>query len=212
MPPSRQGELSGCPAVPRLRLAGAIQGRRFKTTVPDTSAARPADLVNRAFVASRPNALWVADLNYVATWRGFVYVAFVIDAFARMIVGWRVATSLRTDLALDALEQALYSRPIGDGLVHHSDRGVHLSIRYTERLAAAGSSPRWVAPATPTTALAESSGWRQPGGERWKPAGRCRRTLGATCSPVALRACTRSPPPAARGTVRRTGPLSRAGT
>jgi transposase InsO family protein len=90
-------------------------------------------------VATRPNALWVADLTYVATWRGFVYVAFVIDVFARMIVGWRVSTSLRSDLALDALEQALYLRPTSDGLVHHSDRGgQYLSIRYTERLAAAG--------------------------------------------------------------------------
>ena len=123
----------------QMGLAGAIRGRRFKTTVPDPSAARPADLVNRAFVATRPNALWVADLTYVATWKGFVYVAFVIDVFARMIVGWRVSTSLRTDLALDALEQALYSRPTGDGLVHHSDRGgQYLAIRYTERLAAAG--------------------------------------------------------------------------
>ena len=108
----------------QLGLVGAIRGRRFKTTVPDTSVSRPADLVNRAFVATRPNALWVADLTYVATWKGFVYVAFVIDVFARMIVGWRVSTSLRTDLALDALEQALYARPTSDGLVHHSDRGV----------------------------------------------------------------------------------------
>jgi putative transposase len=126
----------------QMGLFGAIRGRRFKTTVPDPSASRPADLVNRAFVAPRPNALWVADLTYVATWRGFVYVAFVIDVFARMIVGWRVSTSLRTDLALDALEQALYSRPNSDRLVHHSDRGVqYLSIRYTERLAAAGVEP-----------------------------------------------------------------------
>src|SRR5262249_11966494 len=112
----------------QMGLAGAIRGRRFKTTLPDTSAARPADLVSRAFVATRPNALWVADLTYVATWKGFVYVAFVIDVFARMIVGWRVSTSLRTDLALDALEQALYSRPTSDGLVHHSDRGVQLGF------------------------------------------------------------------------------------
>ena len=90
---------------------------------------------------SRPNALWVADLTYVATWRGFVYVAFVIDAFARRIVGWRVSNSLRSDLALDALEQALYERSVNDknGLIHHSDGGVqYLSIRYAERLAAAG--------------------------------------------------------------------------
>ena len=108
----------------QLGLVGAIRGRRFKTTVPDPAASKPADLVNRAFVATRPNAFCVADLTYVATWKRFVYVAFVIDVFARMIVGWRVSTSLRTDLALDALEQALYSRPTSDGLVHHSDRGV----------------------------------------------------------------------------------------
>ncbi len=98
--------------------------------------------MQRDFVATRPNQLWVADLTYVATWRGFVYVAFVIDVFARYIVGWRVSRSLRTDLALDALEQALYARPTTDTLVHHSDRGAqYLSIRYTERLAEAGIEP-----------------------------------------------------------------------
>jgi transposase InsO family protein len=124
----------------QMGLRGAVRGRAFKTTtVPDTESPRPADLVNRAFTATAPNQLWVADLTYVATWRGFVYVAFVIDVFSRYIVGWRVSTSLKTDLALDALEQALYARPCGDGLVHHSDRGVqYLSIRYTERLAEAG--------------------------------------------------------------------------
>jgi transposase InsO family protein len=102
-------------------------------------AARPADLVQRDFTATRPNQLWVADLTYVATWTGFVYVAFIIDVFSRMIVGWRVSRSLRSDLALDALEQALYARPDSEHLVHHSDRGVqYLSIRYTERLAEAG--------------------------------------------------------------------------
>jgi putative transposase len=95
--------------------------------------------VERDFTASRPNELWVADLTYVATWRGFVYAAFVIDAFSRRIVGWRVSSSLRTDLALDALEQAIYSRSDTVGLIHHSDRGgQYLSIRYTERLAEAG--------------------------------------------------------------------------
>ena len=104
-----------------------------------TTAVRPPDLVQRDFQASRPNQLWVADLTYVATWSGFVYVAFVIDVFSRAIVGWRVSSSLRSDLALDALEQALHARPGADGLVHHSDRGVqYLSIRYTERLAEAG--------------------------------------------------------------------------
>jgi transposase InsO family protein len=112
-----------------MGLAGAIRGRKPKTTIPDDTVARPTDLVNRTFTAIRPNALWVADLTYVATWRGFVYVAFVIDVFARMIVGWRVSSSLRTDLALDALEQALYSRPNSGGLVHHSDRGVQAGFK-----------------------------------------------------------------------------------
>jgi len=122
-----------------LGLKGVRRGKQVKTTVPDDAAARPADLVQRQFVATRPNAVWVADLTYVATWRGFAYVAFVIDVYSRMIVGWRVSTSLRTDLALDALEQALYARPTRDRLVHHSDRGAqYLAIRYTERLADAG--------------------------------------------------------------------------
>ena len=107
----------------RMGLEGAVRGRTFKTTVADDALVQPADLVKRAFTATRPNQLWVADLTYVATWRGFVYVAFVIDVFARRIVGWRVSGSLRTDLALDALEQALYARPARDQLVHHSDRG-----------------------------------------------------------------------------------------
>jgi transposase InsO family protein len=126
----------------RLGLRGTVRGRKFKvTTVADTSAPRPMDLVARQFKATRPNELWVADLTYVATWRGFTYVAFVIDVFSRRIVGWRASNSLRSDLALDALEQALYDRTIGESerLVHHSDRGVqYLSIRYTERLAEAG--------------------------------------------------------------------------
>jgi len=122
-----------------LGLRGAVRGRAWcATTVADDAAARPQDLVQRQFRATRPNQLWVADLTYVATWSGFVYIAFVIDVFSRRIVGWRVAASLRTDLALDALEQALHARPHADGLVHHSDRGVqYLSIRYTERLATA---------------------------------------------------------------------------
>ena len=126
-----------------LGVRGAVRGRAFTiTTSAAEAAARPADLVQRTFTATRPNRLWVADLTYVATWRGFVYVAFVIDVFARRIVGWRVDTTLRSDLALDALEQALHARPDRDGLVHHSDRGTqYLSIRYTERLAAAGIEP-----------------------------------------------------------------------
>jgi len=129
----------------RLGLAGVVRGRRFKvTTQPAPVTAWPADLVTRQFRAQRPNQLWVADLTYVATWRGFVYVAFVIDVFSRRIVGWRVSNSLRTDLALDALEQALYDRRTAgaEPLVHHSDRGgQYLSIRYTERLAEAGIDP-----------------------------------------------------------------------
>ena len=120
-------------------LSGAVRGRKVRTTIPDDAAERPQDLVKRSFEATAPNRLWVADLTYVATWAGFVYVAFVIDVFSRHIVGWRVSNSLRTDLALDALEQALHARPDTEGLVHHSDRGVqYLSIRYTERLADVG--------------------------------------------------------------------------
>jgi putative transposase len=127
-----------------LGLRGVVRGKKFKTTIPDELADRRADRVNRTFTVSRPNALWVADLTYVATWRGLVFVAFVIDAFARRIVGWRVSSSLRSDIALDALEQALYDRRFADGeeLVHHSDRGVqYVSIRYTERLAEVGIEP-----------------------------------------------------------------------
>ena len=125
-----------------IGLQGVVRGRRCETTISDNVVSRPSDLVNREFTATRPNALWVADPTYVATWCGFVYVAFVIDVFARRIVGWRVSGSLRTDLALDALEQALYARPTIDRLVHHSDRGAqYLSIRYTERLADASLEP-----------------------------------------------------------------------
>ena len=123
-----------------LGLSGVVRGKPKRTTVPDESAPRPADLVERDFGAAVPNRLWVADLTYVRTWCGFAYVAFIIDACSRYIVGWQASRSLRTDLALDALEQALWARqgPF-DGLVHHSDRGVqYLSIRYTERLDEAG--------------------------------------------------------------------------
>jgi putative transposase len=124
----------------KMGLRGAIRGRAFKvTTVANDAQPRPLDRVGRQFVAERPNQLWVADITYVATWTGFVYVAFVVDVFSRAIVGWRVSSSLRSDLALDALEQALWARQPAEGLVHHSDRGVqYLSIRYTERLADAG--------------------------------------------------------------------------
>lgn len=115
-----------------MGLRGAVRGRRVKTTLPADLADRPLDLVERDFAAGGPNELWVSDLTYVATWRGFVYVAFVIDAFSRRIVGWRVSNSLRSDLALDALEQAICERGADrqDRLIHYSDRGVqYLSIR-----------------------------------------------------------------------------------
>lgn len=127
-----------------LGLSGVVRGRRVYTTVSDDALTRPEDHVERSFQAARPNALWVADLTYVATWCGFVYVAFIVDVFARRIVGWRVSNSLRTDIALDALEQALYERDVNEdsGLIHHSDHGVqYLSIRYTDRLTEAGILP-----------------------------------------------------------------------
>jgi putative transposase len=125
-----------------LGLSGVRRGRAWRrTTIGDETQDRPSDLVERHFVADRPNRLWVADLTYVKTHVGFVYVAFVLDVFSRFIVGWQVSTSLRSDLALDALEMAIHSRRAAglDGLVHHSDRGVqYLSIRYTERLGEVG--------------------------------------------------------------------------
>jgi putative transposase len=125
-------------------LRGVIRGKAVRTTVPDAHAPCPMDRVQRVFKADRPNQLWVSDFTYVSTWQGFVYVAFVIDVFARRIVGWRVSRSMRTDFVLDALEQALYARqPERDeALIHHSDRGSqYVSIRYTERLAEAGIEP-----------------------------------------------------------------------
>jgi putative transposase len=122
-----------------MGLRGVLRGRRRWAIASEPLAHRPQDLVQRNFTAVRPNQLWVSDFTYVATWRGFVYVAFVIDAFSRRIVGWRATTTLRTDLALDALEQALYDRDLDGPLVHHSDRGVqYLAIRYTDRLLEAG--------------------------------------------------------------------------
>lgn len=123
----------------KLGIRGVVRGKGYKTTVADLGAERPADLVERSFTATAPNQLWVADITYVATWRGNAFAAFVIDVYSRMIVGWRVWNSLKTDLVLDALEQALHARDVSDRLVHHSDRGSqYLSIRYTERLAEAG--------------------------------------------------------------------------
>ncbi len=123
----------------QLSLEGVRRGKSCKTTIPDEAAHKPLDLVQRQFTASHPNQLWVADITYVATWSGFVYVAFVVDVFSRYIVGWRVLKHMQTDLILDALEQALWLRGKPRGVIHHSDRGSqYLSIRYTERLAEAG--------------------------------------------------------------------------
>lgn len=146
---NREGTRVGRDRVARLMdeldLEGVVRGKRRRiTTWPRELDTRPADLVERNFTAATPNRLWVADLTYVTTWTGFVYVAFVTDVFSRFIVGWRVSNSLHSDLALDALEMAIWRRQRQDltGLVHHSDRGVqYLSIRYTERLAEAGAMP-----------------------------------------------------------------------
>ena len=125
--------------IKQLGIEGVRRGRRCVTTIPSDQAEHPVDLVNRQFSAIRPNQLWVADITYVATWSGFVYVAFVIDVFSRYIVGWRVLKHMQTDLILDALEQALWCRGKPIGVVHHSDRGSqYLSIRYTDRLSEAG--------------------------------------------------------------------------
>jgi len=127
----------------QLGLRGVTRGKVIRTTFSDKARPCPRDAVNRQFRADRPNALWVSDFTYVSTWAGFVYVAFVIDVFARRIVGWKVSSSARTDFVLDALEQAVHARrPTQGGLIHHSDRGVqYVSIRYTERLAEAGIEP-----------------------------------------------------------------------
>ncbi len=129
----------------QLGLRGVVRGKaRIRTTIGDDASSRPLDLVARQFRAPAPNRLWVADLTYVKTHSGWVYVAFVVDACSRFVVGWQASRSLRTDLALDALEMALWARRAArlEGLIHHSDRGVqYLAIRYTERLAEAGAVP-----------------------------------------------------------------------
>lgn len=125
----------------QLKLRGITRGKSVRTTFPDAKAPCPEDRVNRHFAAQRPNQLWVSDFTYVSTWQGFVYVAFVIDVFARRIVGWRVSRTMAADFVLDALEQALYARQAerGGALIHHSDRGSqYLSFRYSARLAEAG--------------------------------------------------------------------------
>jgi putative transposase len=144
----REGIAVGRDRVARLMrqlgIRGVVRGTKRRTTTPVDSDQRPTDLVNRDFTAPAPNRLWVADLTYVATWAGFCYTAFIIDAYSRAIVGWRVATTLRATLALDALEMAIWARQGVDAgledLVHHSDRGVqYLSVRYTQRLADEGA-------------------------------------------------------------------------
>ena len=144
----REGiEVARCTVARLMRalgLQGAVRGKPVRATVSDRAAACPLDRVKRQFHAAAPNRLWVSDFTYVATWAGFVYVAFVIDAFARRIVGWRVSRRAQAGFVLDALEQALHERrpTRGGGLVHHSDRGVqYVSIKYTERLAEAGIEP-----------------------------------------------------------------------
>jgi transposase InsO family protein len=137
----------------RMGLRGAVRGKETSTTIADRATPCPADKVNRQFRAPQPNALWVSDFTYVATWQGFIYVAFVIDVFARRIVGWRVSRTAHADFVLDALEQALHDRrPVKGGLIHHSDRGSqYVAIRYTERLLEAVSNPPSAASATATT-------------------------------------------------------------
>ena len=143
----REGHDVGRDRVARLMrelgISGVVRGKAKRTTTPDRAAARAPDLVNRRFLAPRPNALWVSDFTSVATWSGTVYVAFIIDIYSRFIVGWRVATTMRTELVLNALEMAVWRRQeILDGLVCHSDAGSqYTSIRYTERLAEIGAAP-----------------------------------------------------------------------
>ncbi len=143
----REGfDVARCTVVARLMrdmgLEGVIRGKKPKTAIPDKSQPCPLDKVNRQFKAPAPNILWVSDFTYVATWQGFVYVAFVIDVFARRVVGWRVSRTANAGFVLDAFEQAVQKRQSGAGLVHHSDRGsLYLSIRYSERLAEVGIEP-----------------------------------------------------------------------
>lgn len=143
----REGVVTARCTVERLMaqigLEGVRRGKVVRTTIPDRHAICPLDRVHRQFHADQPNQIWVSDFTYVSTWQGWLYVAFVIDVFARRIVGWRVSSSMKADFVLDALEQALHDRrPKSGGLIHHSDRGSqYVSIRYTERLAEAGIEP-----------------------------------------------------------------------
>jgi transposase InsO family protein len=140
-----QWEIARCTTerlMKKLGLQGVRRGKQWKTTVPDLTGERPLDLVDRQFVAERPNQLWVADFTYVPTWQGVVFVAFILDVFSRRVVGWRVSRNMRSELVLDALEQAIWARGAPKGIIHHSDRGSqYLSIKYTERLAQAGFEP-----------------------------------------------------------------------
>ena len=177
----REGESVARCTVERLMramgLQGVVRGKPVRTTVSDKAAPCPQDKVNRQFQAPRPNALWVSDFTYVATWAGFVYVAFVIDTFARRIVGWRASRTAHAGFVLDALEQALCERrPLRGGLVHHSDRGVqYVSIKYTERLKDAGPNR------SPWLRLSIGEAYRIPRGARSRPrppgCWRCRNCL-----------------------------------
>jgi transposase InsO family protein len=122
-----------------MGIRGVQRGKKRYTTTPDLTAARPPDLVDRRFVADRPDELWLADITYASTWEGWLYVSFILDCYSRMIVGWQIATHLRTDLVLDALEMAIFRRDVTAGLIHHSDAGgQYTSIRYSDRLTEAG--------------------------------------------------------------------------
>lgn len=141
----------------RLGLRGVRRGKTVRTTVANSSTPCLLDRVNRHFHADRPNQLWVSDFTYVSAWQGWLYVVFVIDVFARRIVGWWVSSTMSTDFVLDALEQALYDRRPTDSLIHHSDRGSqYVSIRYTERLAEAGIEPSVGSRDSYNNALAET--------------------------------------------------------
>ena len=163
----------------QMGLQGATRGPRFKvTTIADEAAPRPADLVERNFTAQQPNQLWVADLTYVASWSGFVYVAFVIDAFSRMIVGWRASSTPRSDLALDALDQALYARPESDRLVHHSDP---LSPTNTSLSATPSAWPRPVSSRPSAASVTRmTTRWLRPSLVYTKPKSSAVAALGAT--------------------------------
>jgi transposase InsO family protein len=203
-----------------LGLRGAVRGKTRRTTTSDVTAARPADLVDRDFAVARPNRLWVADLTYVATWSGFVYVAFIIDAFSRFIVGWQAARSLRTDLALDALEMAIWRRQAQlDGLVHHSDRGSQGGFNWSsQHLGSEGLRweqgsvgrlivpvvwrwVRWAVHRWDDASTDSGSGWRSPAGPpakmpAWRPA--CPRPWDHAGSVKAV-ACQQSAAPRCQG-------------